>query len=74
MRSWRRFGARLLEGPPQTQETATGVQWRLAGSDSPVQSLISVVNQGMTWALQVHAWWQGFTENIDDPAIHHHAQ
>ena len=63
------LGARLLEGPPQTQETATGVQWRLAGSDSPVQSLISVVTQGMTWALQVHAYWAGFTENVDDPAI-----
>ena len=64
------LGARLLEGPPQTQETATGVQWRLAGADSPTQALISVVNQGLTWALQVHNWWAGFGENLDDPNIH----
>lgn len=63
------LGARLLEGPPRTQETATGVQWRLAGADSPTQSLISVVNQGLTWALQVHAYWGGFSEDVDDPAI-----
>jgi Domain of unknown function (DUF4055) len=66
------LGARLLEGPPTTQETATGVNWRMAGSDSPIQSLISVVSQGLTWALQTHAWWAGVTENVDDPAIHVH--
>lgn len=66
------LGARLLEGPPETQETATGVNWRMAGSDSPVQVLISVVSQGLTWALQVHAWWAGVTDNMDDPNIHVH--
>jgi hypothetical protein len=50
-------------------ETATGVQWRLGGSDSPMQSLVSICSQGITWALQVHAWWQGATEDVDDPAI-----
>ena len=64
------LGARLLEGPPQTQETATGVTWRLAGSDSPTQALVSVVSQGLTWALQTHTWWSGLSEDIDDPAIH----
>lgn len=64
------LGARLLEGPPTTQETATGVQWRLAGSDSPTQTLVSVVSQGLTWALQVHAYWAALTENVDDPDIH----
>jgi Domain of unknown function (DUF4055) len=63
------FGARLLEGPPKTAETATGVQWRMAGSDSPVQRLIGTCSQALTWALQVHAWWNGSTDNIDDPAI-----
>lgn len=63
------LGARLLEGPPQTQETATGVQWRLAGADSPTQALVSVASQGLTWALQVHAWWGGVTETVDDPTI-----
>jgi hypothetical protein len=64
------MGARLLEGQPQTPETATGVQWRMAGSDSPVQSLVSSVSQGLTWALQVHCWWGGFSDDIDDPAVH----
>jgi len=64
------MGARLLEGPPDTQETATGVQWRMAGSDSPVQSLVSSVSQGLTWALQVHNWWAGFSENSDEPTVH----
>jgi len=64
------LGARLLEGPPQVQETARGVQWRMGGSDSPMQSLVSVVSQGLTWALQVHNWWAGFSENIDDPGVH----
>jgi hypothetical protein len=63
------FGAKLLEGPPTVAETATGVQWRLGGSDSPMQSLVSICSQGITWALQVHAYWQGATEDVDDPNI-----
>ena len=63
------FGASILQGPPQAQETATSVAWRMSGSDSPVQSLVSVVSQGMTWALQVAAWWKGITENVDDASI-----
>lgn len=63
-------GARMLEGPPSIQETATANQNRLTGADSPVQSLVTSVSYGLTWALQVHAWWQGFTENVDDPSIH----
>jgi hypothetical protein len=66
------LGARLLEGPPETQETATGVNWRMAGSDSPVQVLISVVSQGLTWALQVHSWWAAATDTTEDPTIHVH--
>ena len=64
------MGARLLEAPPRTQETATGVQWRMAGSDSPMQSLVSTVSQGLTWALQTHCWWAGASENVDDPGVH----
>jgi len=63
------MGARLLEPPPRTAETATAVQWRMAGQDSPVQRLVGTCSQALTWALQVHAWWGGFTENVDDPAI-----
>jgi hypothetical protein len=64
------LGARLLEAPPQVQETAAGVNWRMAGTDSPMQSLVSVASQGLTWALQVHAWWAGVTEDVDTPAVH----
>jgi Domain of unknown function (DUF4055) len=64
------LGARLLEGPPTVQETATGVQRRLGGTDSPMQSLVSCVSQGLTWALQTHAWWNGSTDNVDDDAVH----
>jgi hypothetical protein len=64
------FGASILQGTPVGQETATSVQWRMSGSDAPVQSLVSIVSQALTWALQTHAWWKGVTENVDDPAIH----
>jgi len=63
------LGASVLQGMPDVQETATSVQWRMAGSDSPVQSLVSVCSQAMTWALQVHSWWGGFSEDIDEPSI-----
>jgi uncharacterized protein DUF4055 len=64
------LGARLLEGPATVQETATATALRLAGSESPVQALVMTVSQGLTIALQVHAWWAGFTENDTDEAIH----
>jgi hypothetical protein len=64
------FGASILQGTPAVQETATSVAWRMSGSDSPVQSLVSVCSQAMTWALQVHSWWRAASENIDDPATH----
>ena len=64
------LGARLLEPRPDVQETLGAVLMRNQGGDSPLQSLVSSVSQGLTWALQVHTWWAGFTENIDDPAVH----
>jgi Domain of unknown function (DUF4055) len=64
------FGASILQGAPQVQETATSVQWRMSGHDSPVQRLIRTCSEALTWCLQVHAWWQGVTENVDDPGIH----
>ena len=63
------LGARLLEPQPAVQETATAILMRNQGGDSPLQSLVSSVSQGLMWALQVHTWWAGFTENIDDPAV-----
>ena len=63
------LGARLLEPQPAVQETLGAVLMRNQGGDSPLQSLVSSVSQGLTWALQVQAWWAGFTENVDDSAI-----
>jgi hypothetical protein len=63
------LGARLLEPQPAVQETLGAVLMRNQGGDSPLQSLVSSVSQGLTWALQVSGWWAGFTENVDDPHI-----
>src|SRR5678815_945859 len=51
------------------RETLGAVLMRNQGGDSPLQSLVSSVSQGLTWALQVHTWWAGFTENVDDSAV-----
>jgi hypothetical protein len=63
------LGARLLEVTPAVAETATANQNRLAGAESPIQTLISTVSQGLTQALQIHAWWGGLTENDTDAAV-----
>jgi hypothetical protein len=62
-------GARLLEGAPLVPETATANMRRTEGAESPLQSLITTGSQGLTQALQIHAWWAGTTEDVDDTAI-----
>jgi hypothetical protein len=64
------LGGRLLEGRPLVEETATAVMARTQGTDSPVQSLVTTVSHGLTQALQLHAWWDGRTEDVDDTSIH----
>jgi hypothetical protein len=64
------LGARLLEGAPLVQETATAIKSRTQGTESPLQSLVTTVSHGLTQALQTHAWWAGVTENVDDEAVH----
>jgi Domain of unknown function (DUF4055) len=63
------LGARLLEAAPQVAETLGANVSRLSGAESPIQTLLSTVSQGITAALQTHAWWAGFTEQDTDPAI-----
>jgi hypothetical protein len=63
------LGARLLEAAPEVAETATANRNRLAGAESPIQTLISTVSQGLTQVLQTHAWWAGLTEDDTDAAI-----
>ena len=52
------LGARLLEPQPDVQETLGAV------SDAPLRGAIArckawrvACQQGLTWALQVQAWW-----------------
>lgn len=63
------FGTRILEGTPLVAETATAVMNRTQGTESPIQTLIRTVSEGMTQALRWHAWWAGLTERLDDPGI-----
>lgn len=63
------LGARLVESAPHIAETATSVRQRTEGSDSPLQTLISNASAALTKALQVHAWWAGFTEQVADDTI-----
>jgi hypothetical protein len=63
------LGARLLEGAPVVQETATAVLRRTGGSESPVHSLVGTVSIALTNALRTHAWWAGATELPDDPTV-----
>jgi hypothetical protein len=63
------LGARLLESQPLVQETLGAVLNRTQGTESPIQSLVTTVSHGLTQALQVHCWWAGLTENVDDTAI-----
>jgi len=59
----------LLEAAPQVAETLGANVSRLSGAESPIQTLLSTVSQGITAALQTHAWWAGFTEQDTDEAI-----
>jgi Domain of unknown function (DUF4055) len=63
------LGARLLEAAPEVTETATANQSRVSGAESPIQTLLSTVSQGLTQALQTHAWWASLTENDTDATI-----
>jgi hypothetical protein len=63
------LGARLLEGAPLVPETATAVLQRLQGGESPLQSLVRTVSEGLTQTLRTHAWWAGVTEDPADPAL-----
>jgi hypothetical protein len=62
-------GASLLEVAPLVPETMTAMLTRTQGSESPVQTLIRTVSEGLTTLLRWHAWWQGTVETLDDPSI-----
>jgi hypothetical protein len=62
-------GASLLEVAPLVPETMTAMLTRTQGSESPVQTLIRNVSEGLTTLLRWHNWWAGFSERLDDPAV-----
>lgn len=62
-------GASLLEVAPLVPETMTAMLTRTQGSESPVQTLIRNVSEGLTTMLRWHCWWAGFTERMDDPSV-----
>lgn len=52
------LGARLLEEAPKYTETATAVSMRHAGDYATLRTLGQVVEQQLTFILQVHQWWK----------------
>ncbi len=62
-------GASLLEVAPLVPETMTAMLTRTQGSESPVQTLIRTVSEGVTTLLRWHCWWAGVSDRLDDPAI-----
>ncbi len=62
-------GASLLEVAPLVPETMTAMLTRTQGSESPVQTLIRNVSEGLTTLLRWHCWWNGQSERLDDPSV-----
>src|SRR4029453_11416247 len=61
--------ARVRESPADVTQTRIAANSRTQGAESPMQSLITTVSQGLTQALQLHCWWALATDNVDDTAI-----
>jgi len=61
-------GARLLESQPGVQETAEAVRLRHAGETSALGLLARAQSMGLTQALRIHAWWQGYGDVDVDSA------
>jgi hypothetical protein len=59
-------GARLLEEQARTQETATAVGMRHAGEQATLRTIAQTSEQGLTVALQYHAWWVGTQAKPED--------
>lgn len=53
------LGARLLEEQPTSSETMGAVGMRHAGEHATLRTVAGAIEQAMTWAATVHAWWMG---------------
>ena len=61
------LGAKLLEEQPTVaQETATAVLARHAGEHATLRTMAQAMEQGLTSALQLMAWWQGLETSPQD--------
>lgn len=57
------LGARLLQPPPKYAETALSVSMRHSSDYASLRTLAHIVEQQLTFALQIHSWWLG-TETL----------
>lgn len=60
------MGARLLEAPPGTQETATAVSMRHSGEHATLKTIAQSVERAFTWVLKVSLWWGGTGAEVED--------
>jgi hypothetical protein len=60
------LGARLLEEQATSAETATAVGMRHSGEHATLRTVAQAVEQGLTMALQIHAWWMGTEVKPED--------
>ncbi len=60
------LGARLLEEAPHYAETALSVSMRHSSDYATLRTLAQVVEQQLSWALQVHMWWLSNDKLVTD--------
>jgi len=60
------LGARMLEEQSAQAETATAVTMRHSGEQASLRTLVQVLENGLTRALQMYLWWAGSEETPDD--------
>jgi hypothetical protein len=60
------LGARLLEEQAMANETASAVGMRHSGEQAVLRTIVQVLEQQLSRALQAHAWWMGTEKTTDD--------
>jgi hypothetical protein len=60
------LGARLLEEPPNTQETATSANLRHSGEQANLASIAKAASTGIEEVLRWIGWWMGTEETSGD--------
>lgn len=60
------LGARLLEEAPHYAETALSVSMRHSSDYANLRTIAQVVEQQISWCVQVHEWWIGNAAKVTD--------